>query len=64
MERRQMLREIRKQQKLMLKLAAQSLNPLQDGRVYAKSCEIDELIVRYMRCEQEEKKQGQLITAI
>lgn len=64
MEREQMLREIRKQQKLMLKLAAQSLNPLQDGVVYAKSCEIDELIVRYMRCEQEDKQRRQLIRAI
>lgn len=64
MEREHMLREIREQQKLLLKLAAQSLNPLQDCTVYSKSCELDELIVRYMRCKWEDERRLQLITAI
>lgn len=64
MDREHMLREIRKQQNLLLKLAAESLNPLQDGMVYTKSCEIDELIVRYMRFEQENEQRLQLHQAI
>lgn len=63
MGRKELLREIRKQQRLMIKLAAQSGNPLQDGQVYAKSCEIDELIVRYMR-NHAGKGDVRLITAI
>ena len=64
MECENMLGEIRKQQRLMLQLAAQSLNPLQDYMVYSKSCEIDELIVRYMRCKQEVKQRSNLDEAI
>lgn len=49
MAKRVTLKQIRKKQKELNTLAKDNQNELQNKKVYKKSCELDKLIVEYMK---------------
>jgi len=51
MNARQLLAEIRRQQVILKKMADAKDDPLHDTEIYHKSCEIDNLIVKYIRLQ-------------
>lgn len=56
MTKEKLLSEIEKQKAILVEMAREAESPFSDQEVYEKSCEIDELIVAFLKGDYEEDK--------
>ena len=54
MTKEKLLSEIEKQKAILVEMAREAESPFSDQEVYEKSCEIDELIVAFLKGDYEE----------